>query len=164
MTSNYCRQYNAGYTVSNFWHPIRRRVTKTSASELVITVSGRHQERKRSIIGLTFNHYPAKYLGEDRQNIVRKIVNIFLTTSLNICFGCSKEPSQWNCSFEHQQHVFWLRNKKKKFNYTFDLDACWRSKYAIFISIFQPKQFNSLHDSIYMMNSWKTMWMPIISH
>ena len=29
-----------------------------------------------------------------------------------ICFGCSKEPSHWDGSFEHPQHVFWLRNKK----------------------------------------------------
>ena len=26
----------------------------------------------------------------------RKIANIFLPISFNICFGCSKEPSHWN--------------------------------------------------------------------
>ena len=41
-----------------------------------------------------------------------KIVNIFLPISFNICFGCSKEPSQWDSSFEYPQHTFWLRNKK----------------------------------------------------
>ena len=30
-----------------------------------------------------------------------------------MCFGCSKEPSHWDCSFEYPQHMFWLRNKKK---------------------------------------------------
>ena len=30
-------------------------------------------------------------------------------------FGCSKEPSQWDGSFEYPQHTFWLRNKKVKY-------------------------------------------------
>ena len=42
-------------------------------------------------------------------------VNIFLLISFNICFGYSKEPSHWDCSFEYPQHMFWLRNKKIKF-------------------------------------------------
>ena len=42
----------------------------------------------------------------------RKIVNIFLPINFNICFGCSKEPSHWDGSFEYPQHMFWLRNKK----------------------------------------------------
>ena len=29
----------------------------------------------------------------DKLNFERKIVNIFLPISFNICFGCSKEPS-----------------------------------------------------------------------
>ena len=45
----------------------------------------------------------------------RKIVNIFLSISLNICFGCSKEPSHWDGAFEHPKHMFWLRNKKNNF-------------------------------------------------
>ena len=44
-----------------------------------------------------------------------KNVNIFLPIYFNICFGCSKEPSHWDGSFEYPQHMFWLRNKKKKF-------------------------------------------------
>ena len=28
-----------------------------------------------------------------------------------MCFGCSKELSQWDGSFEYPQHMFWLRNK-----------------------------------------------------
>ena len=35
----------------------------------------------------------------------RKIVNIFLPVSLNICFGCSKERSHLDVSFEYPQHV-----------------------------------------------------------
>ena len=29
-----------------------------------------------------------------------------------MCFGCSKEPSHRDGSFEYPQHMFWLRNKK----------------------------------------------------
>ena len=35
-----------------------------------------------------------------------KIVNIFLSISLNMCFGCSKEPSHRDGSFEHPQNMF----------------------------------------------------------
>ena len=39
---------------------------------------------------------------------VRKIVIIFLPINLNLCFRCSKDDG----SFEYQQHMFLLRNKK----------------------------------------------------
>ena len=32
-----------------------------------------------------------------------------------MCFGCSKEPSHGDGSFEYPQHMFWLRNKKNNF-------------------------------------------------
>ena len=32
-----------------------------------------------------------------------------------MCFGCSKEPSHRDGSFEYPQHMFWLRNKKNNF-------------------------------------------------
>ena len=35
---------------------------------------------------------------------------IFLSISLNICFGCSKEPSHWDGSFEYPQHMLWMGN------------------------------------------------------
>ena len=47
-------------------------------------------------------------IGLDKQKIERKIVNIFLPISLNMWFGCSKELSHLDGSFEH----FWSRNKK----------------------------------------------------
>ena len=40
---------------------------------------------------------------------------IFFSISLNMCFGCSKEPSHLDGSFEYPQHMFWLRNKKSNF-------------------------------------------------
>ena len=44
--------------------------------------------------------------------------------SLNNCFGCSKEPSHWDGSFEYPQHMFWLRNKKIIFVTHSYLKAC----------------------------------------
>ena len=40
---------------------------------------------------------------------------IFLSISLNMCFGFSKEPSHRDGSFKYPQHTFWLRNKKNNF-------------------------------------------------
>ena len=50
------------------------------------------------------------------KNFQRKIVNIFLPINVNICFGCWKELTHWEGSFEYPQHMFWLRNKKIKFS------------------------------------------------
>ena len=41
----------------------------------------------------------------------RKRVIIFLSINLNTGFGCPKEPSHRDGSFEYPQHMFWLRNK-----------------------------------------------------
>ena len=46
----------------------------------------------------------------------RKIANIYLSISLNMCFGCSKEPSHLDGSFEYPQHMFWMRNEKNNFH------------------------------------------------
>ena len=45
----------------------------------------------------------------------RKITVIFLAINGNMCFGCSKEWSHRDDSFEHPKHWFWLRNKKNSF-------------------------------------------------
>ena len=45
------------------------------------------------------------------------IAFISLPISLNMCFGCSKEPSHRDSSFEYPQHMFWLSNKKIFFQY-----------------------------------------------
>ena len=58
-----------------------------------------------------------KTIGLDKQIFERKIVNIFLPISFNICFGGSKEPSHSDSSFEYPQHIFWFRNKKIIFWY-----------------------------------------------
>ena len=47
---------------------------------------------------------------------LHKIVIVYLSISLNMCFGFSKEPSHWDGSFERPQHMFWLINRKKSFS------------------------------------------------
>ena len=54
-------------------------------------------------------------IGPVKQTNLRKIVIIFLSISLNMCFGCSKELSPREGSFEYPQHMFWLTNKKNNF-------------------------------------------------
>ena len=57
----------------------------------------------------TLNMQAAKashIIGPVKQKHLRKIVIIFLSISLSICFGCSKEPSHQDGSFEYQQHMF----------------------------------------------------------
>ena len=48
----------------------------------------------------------------DLHNISALIVDIFLPIIFSICFGCSKEPSHRDVSFEYPLQMFWLRNKK----------------------------------------------------
>ena len=55
--------------------------------------------------------------GQLSKNFQRKIAIIFLPSSYNIRFGCSKEPSQWDGSLEYPQHTFRLSNKKNIFRY-----------------------------------------------
>ena len=57
--------------------------------------------------------------GQLRKNNLRKVAIIFLSICLNSCFECSKEPSHRDGSFEYPQHMFWLRNKKNKFQLLF---------------------------------------------
>ena len=65
-----------------------------------------------------------------------------------MCFGCSKERSLGDGSFEYPHHMFWLRNKKNNFelgaliwgpdiiivlnkNITCKLSACFLSTYFL---------------------------------
>ena len=48
------------------------------------------------------------FIAEDNKILEYKIENIFLTNHSNVCFGCSKEPSHRDGSFEHPQHMFWF--------------------------------------------------------
>ena len=48
---------------------------------------------------------------------VYKIGTYFLPFYSNMCFGCSKEPSHGDSSFEYPHCMFWLRNKKLLLKY-----------------------------------------------
>ena len=52
-----------------------------------------------------------------------------------MCFGCSKELSHWDDSFEYPQHMFWLRNKKTNFQLC---PLVWRSDTIIVILDITP--------------------------
>ena len=62
-------------------------------------------------------------IGKKKQ---RKIVNIFLFINFNICFGCSKEPSQ---------HMFWLKNKKTNFSLSGGLGRYSAAVYSLFVVV-----------------------------
>ena len=55
------------------------------------------------------NKYAGKFPVKPKNK--HKIAIIFLSISLNMCFGCSKEMSHGDGSFEYPQHMFCLRNK-----------------------------------------------------
>ena len=56
-----------------------------------------------------------------------KIVIFFLPINLNVCFGCSKEPSRADSSVEYPQHMFWIGNKENLvvFQYTLLSRGIW---------------------------------------
>ena len=56
-----------------------------------------------------------KDIGPVKKKKLCKIAIIFSSIILNMSFGCSKESSHWDGSFEYPQHMFWLRNKKNYF-------------------------------------------------
>ena len=56
-----------------------------------------------------------EWYGRVKQFFSVKIAIIFLFINLYMCFGCSKELSHRDGSFEYPQHMFWLSNKKNNF-------------------------------------------------
>ena len=50
-----------------------------------------------------------------QDSLCTKNAFVSLSINLNMCCGCSKEPSHLDGSFEYPQHMFWLRNKKNIF-------------------------------------------------
>ena len=75
---------------------------------LMATQTHQHQTMTNWLV---FRYF---YIGVDKQKL-NKILNISLFVRVNICFGCTKEPSRQDGSFEYPQHMFWLRNKKFNF-------------------------------------------------
>ena len=56
-------------------------------------------------------------IGPVKKKKLCKIVIIFLSVSLNICFGCSKEPSHRDGSFEYPNICFGCKIRKIIFSY-----------------------------------------------
>ena len=46
-------------------------------------------------------------ISPDKWTFIDKIVRTYaIFQSFELCFGCSKEPSHWDGSFEHQENCF----------------------------------------------------------
>ena len=61
-----------------------------------------------------------------------------------MCFGCSKELSHRDGSFEYPQHMFWMRNKENNFPIR---TLIWRPD-TVPLSEY-PRIFASFHPSIF---------------
>ena len=98
------------------------------------------------LLWVCFMLKPKSIIGPVKQSFLLKMI-IVLSISLNMCFGCLKEPSHRDGSVEYPQHMFWLRNKKNNFQNNFQLrtliwgpdpfysfliwqSSCWRRERA----------------------------------
>ena len=61
------------------------------------------------------DHIWCETIGPDKDGLFTENCIYFLTHLFKRVFGCLKEPSYWDSSFEYPQHMFWLRNKKNNF-------------------------------------------------
>ena len=73
------------------------------------------------------------------KNLGCKIVNIFLSISLNTCFGCFHLYG----SFEYPGHMFWFRVIKLIFNYAL-LSRAWPQFYKTFFILNSSMKFQFL--------------------
>ena len=72
-----------------------------------------------------------------------RIAIVFLSISLNMCFGCSKEPSHRDGAFEYPQHMFWLRNKKNNCQLR---TLIWGPGYIYFIMMLKMCIWSNVND------------------
>ena len=65
---------------------------------------------------LTFYDHKSSHWGYGSGELKRNILALnyvhLLSHQFKHEFGCSKELSHWDSSFEYKQHMFWLKNKK----------------------------------------------------
>ena len=59
-----------------------------------------------------WSSYHSQNFSISRSWIFMSLKNLILSSQPNISCGYSKEPSQWDCSFEHPEHMFKLIDKK----------------------------------------------------
>ena len=77
----------------------------------------------------SINAYAIFFIGPVKQKCRRKIAIIFLSISLNMCFG--------DGYFEYLQHMFWLRKKKIIYSHALLFGFNDHAKYSLSIkSIF----------------------------
>ena len=82
------------------------------------------------------------------RNFQHKIVNIFLPIILRICFGCSKEPSHSDGSFEYLQHIFGCSKEPSHWDGSFEYPQhifCLRNKKIIFPEVHLSKSPQDPH-------------------
>ena len=58
------------------------------------------------------------FTGIDKHKISAQSCKYFLTNSISICFGCSKNRLIVMVYLEYPQHMVWLRNNNKKICWT----------------------------------------------
>ena len=64
-----------------------------------------------AITGIVLQVCGVIYIGLDNKSLENVII-FLISNLLSIWFGCSKEPSHGDSSFENPKHTFWFRNKK----------------------------------------------------
>ena len=89
----------------------------------------------------------------------------FLFLHQNICCGYSKEPSQWDGSFEHPKHILKLMGKKiftfLRWNFYLNLWGNWQKSYkTIKITMWGRKQ---THHHVLLWDKENPPLDPIIS-
>ena len=67
-----------------------------------------------------------------------------------MCFGCSKELSHWDGSFEYPEHMFWLRNKKNNFL----LHTLIWGPAHMYIYLYSLQIYDSISDSFTILGVW----------
>ena len=106
-------------------------------------------------VRLSLDNLETTLIGPDKEFFLRENLIIFLPINLNMCFGCSKELSDWDGSFEYPQHMFWMRNKENIFSIR---TLIWRPVVYFKSSIFVQKGFSKPPDSFLWTREWSD-WM-----
>ena len=82
-----------------------------------------------------------------------------------IYFGCSKEPSHWDSSFEYQQLMFWLRNKEISFCYTLLTEVMNKLKQPALSSLVRVRCLYYLKAQLNPFRALTNCWFAVlISH
>ena len=81
-----------------------------------------------------------------------------------MCFGCSKEQSNWDGSFDYLQHMFWLIYKKNSFQLPtlyLDLEACHVMWYILIIDC--QYMLSSAYNEMFHWNEILAGACPVVS-